>query len=390
MLLTRSTLLQTTLAMAATTPMEPGRPVRWGIVGLGDVTAVKSGPPFWKCRGSELVAAMRRTPGAAAEWAKNTVPGGRCVGYDDLDAFLAHPGLDAVYIATPPGGHCETALKVAAAGKHAYVEKPVGRSARETAAMVAAFEATGNTLFTAYISRAYERTAAVKALLAEGVLGERCTEVTYALKGTGGARGMTDAALPWRLQAAQAGGGLVMDVGCHVVDRLDYWLGPLQNVEGRAANRKSPTQKVEDYVTFTATVGGASWAAVPSEGATVSCTWDFASREPPLDLLVLSGPRGSIRMAAMSPSAPVEVLDAEGRVLRTLSFEAPEHTAEPLIQTVCDELRGVGQNPCPSRGDNALRTSLVLDAALSSYYGGREDDYWNHAKRWDWRWTTIY
>lgn len=383
-MLTRSTLLHTALAMAATSAMEP-RPVRWGIVGLGDVTAVKSGPPFWKCRGSELVAVMRRTPGAAAEWAKHTVPGGQCVGYDSLDAFLAHPGLDAVYIATPPGGHCDTSLRVAAAGKHGYVEKPVGRSAKETAAIVAAFEAAGTTLFTAYISRAYERTAAVEALLAEGVLGERCTEATYALKGTGGARGMEGT--PWRLRAAQAGGGLVMDVGCHVVDRLDYWLGPLQDVKGRAANRKSPRQKVEDYVTLTATVGGGSpWA----EGAMVSCTWDFASRDPPLDLLVLSGPKGSIRMAAMSASAPVEVLDADGKVVRTLSFELPEHTAQPLIQTVCDELRGVGQDPCPSRGDNALRTSRVLDAALSSYYRGREDDYWNHAERWEWNWKTIY
>lgn len=78
--------------------MDP-QPIRWGIVGLGDVTAVKSGPPFWKCKGSQLVAAMRRTPGAASEWVKANVPlEENCVveGYDNLDAFLKHPSMDAV------------------------------------------------------------------------------------------------------------------------------------------------------------------------------------------------------------------------------------------------------------------------------------------------------
>ncbi len=35
-------------------------PVRWGIIGCGDVTEVKSGPAFQKAEGSALVAVMRR------------------------------------------------------------------------------------------------------------------------------------------------------------------------------------------------------------------------------------------------------------------------------------------------------------------------------------------
>eukprot|EP00966_Prymnesium_polylepis_P036267 841263-Prymnesium_polylepis.2 len=384
-------LLQSVVTMTATTSLEPPPPpVRWGIVGLGDVTAVKSGPPFWKCTGSRLVAAMRHTPGAAAAWAQR-VPGGECTGYDNLDAFLAHPGLDAVYIATPPGGHCETALRVAAAGKHCYVEKPVGRCGRETAAIAAAFEASGTNLYSAYISRAYERTAAVRALLAEGILGECVTDVSYTMRGTGGARGMDGRALPWRLNAAQAGGGLVMDVGCHVVDRIDYWLGPLESVTGSASNRNSPRQKVEDYVTLRATVGPSSWAATPSKGARVACSWDFGSQTaPPMDKLVISGPRGSLEMAAMSAAAPVSLVDADGKLLRELTFEAPEHAAQPLVQAMTDELRGVGQRRCPSRADNALRTSRVLDAALGSYYGGRDDAFWSRPESWDWNWKMIY
>ena len=54
---------------------EPGDAVGWGIVGLGDVCAVKAGPAFVKAEGSALVAVMRRTPGAAEVWAKRNVPG---------------------------------------------------------------------------------------------------------------------------------------------------------------------------------------------------------------------------------------------------------------------------------------------------------------------------
>jgi hypothetical protein len=90
--------------------------ISWGIVGLGDVTQIKSGPPFWKCDGSELVAVMRRTPGKAKEFAAK-VPKSKnnqeCMGYDNLDDFLSHPGLEAVYVATRPGTHSEIARKVA-------------------------------------------------------------------------------------------------------------------------------------------------------------------------------------------------------------------------------------------------------------------------------------
>ena len=171
-----------------------------------------------------------------------------------------------------------------------------------------------------------------------------------------------------------------MDVGCHVIDRIDYLLGPLVKVTGLAKKRNSPPkQLVEDYVELHATIGPSAWAAVPSDGARVDCRWDFAPKDeaaPPVDLLTIRGPSGALEMAAMSAAAPVSVLDARGKLLRQLSFEAPEHAAQRLIQSCTDELRGVGGVRCKSRADNALRTSRVLDTVLGSFYGGRDDDFW--------------
>src|SRR6185436_6229430 len=92
--------------------------LRWGIIGCGNVCEVKSGPGFQKALGSALVAVMRRDRALAADFAeRHQVPRY----YDDADALVNDPNVDAVYIATPPGTHLEHALRACRAGKPAYV-----------------------------------------------------------------------------------------------------------------------------------------------------------------------------------------------------------------------------------------------------------------------------
>jgi len=57
-----------------------------------------------------------------------------------------------------------------------------------------------------------------------------------------------------------------------------------------------------------------------------------------------------------------------------------EHTAQPMIQVVTNDLLGLHSHECLSNGDNALRTQRVLDAALNSYYGGREIGFWTRVQ----------
>src|SRR3954462_7196180 len=96
--------------------------VRWGIIGCGDVTEVKSGPGFQKADGSALIAVMRRDGDKARDYARrHGVP---CA-YDRAEALIADPEVDAVYIATPPSSHLDLACLVAEAGKPCLVEKPM-------------------------------------------------------------------------------------------------------------------------------------------------------------------------------------------------------------------------------------------------------------------------
>lgn len=392
-------ILHNTIAMLSMTTKaqsvgDSTKPIRWGIVGLGDVCQKKSGPAFFKCDNSQLVAVMRRTPGKAQEFATTVVPANQnCAGYESLEEFLKDPNLDAVYVSTRPGTHLAICQQVAAAGKACYVEKPVGRCAEETQAIVEIFEKSDLPLYTAYISRAYDRTQAVRNLLLQknSPIGDCLTKVSYTLIGTGGARDMNANSLPWRLDPAQSGGGLIMDVGCHTLDRIDYLCGgQFINVHGTAQNKHSPQQQVEDFVHLTATIGSTDRSSskdfISREGAKVECTWDFASPDmEAFDRLIFEGPKGSLRMTGMSPNAPIEVYDAAGNLLKTLEFSMPEHTAQALIQAITNDLiakrDGKINNAHPtdmlSFGDNAIRTQQVLDTVLGPYYGGREIGYWS-------------
>lgn len=73
--------------------------VKWGIIGCGNVTEVKSGPALQKVAHSSLVAVMRRSAFLAEDYARrHQVPRW----YSDATEIIADPEVNAVYVATPP------------------------------------------------------------------------------------------------------------------------------------------------------------------------------------------------------------------------------------------------------------------------------------------------
>ena len=99
--------------------------IRWGIIGCGNVTEVKSGPGFQKAAGSELAMVMRRDVVKAEDYAQATWCASGWT--TDADALIQDAGIDAVYVATPlPARTWSMLLKIAAAGKPVYIEKPDG------------------------------------------------------------------------------------------------------------------------------------------------------------------------------------------------------------------------------------------------------------------------
>ncbi len=335
-----------------------GRPVvRWGIIGCGDVTEVKSGPGLQKAAGSELVAVMRRDAARAADYARrHGVPRW----YGRAEALIQDPAVDAVYIATPPETHAAHALQVAAAGKPAYVEKPMARHGPECDRMIAAFAAARQKLFVAYYRRCLPRFRNVKELLERGDLG-RPTSIRHQYT----ASSHRDSAGAWRVDAAMAGGGLFLDLGSHLLDLLDFLFGPLAGVSGTAA-RRAATHAVEDVVTMSFLAGG-----IPGTAA-----WNFAGAARD-DILEITGTDGRVTLSVFG-NEPARLETADG--VREFDRPHPSHVQQPLIQTVVDDL--LGRGTCPSTGDSARRTSAVMDQVLAAYYGGREDEFWRRPDTW--------
>ena len=203
--------------------------VRWGMIGCGDVAEVKSGPGFQKAEGSALVAVTRRDRAKADDYARrHGVPRVHAT----AEALVSDPGVDAVYIATPPSSHCELSLLAARAGKPCLVEKPMAMNHAECVRMIEAFRAGGVPLWVAYYRRALPRFLLARTLLADGAIGRVTSIHIQVFEPLASA----ELANTWRYDQRVAGAGLFFDLASHCVDLVDFLAGPISNVSGFAIN----------------------------------------------------------------------------------------------------------------------------------------------------------
>lgn len=320
--------------------------IRWGIIGCGDVTEVKSGPAFAKCRNSTLVAVMRRNKALARDYAaRHQVPRW----HDDARAIFEASDIDAVYIATRPDAHHDYALAAAAAGKAVYVEKPMAMSHAECLAMIEAAKRAGMPLFVAYYRRAMPYFAKVKALLDDGAIG-RPTAVL--VRHAQPLPDMPAGETPWRVDPAFGRGGIFFETLCHSFDILDFLLGPITAQTGYPANLAG-AYAPEDTV-----AAAFSFAAGPV-GSALCC---FAADRTE-DLIEIEGTAGRLRCHPFS-FQPISL--TRGGTEESFAIQSPEHVQQPLIQSIVDQLNGVGK--CPSDGESAARTARVIEEILAPYY----------------------
>jgi predicted dehydrogenase len=145
----------------------------------------------------------------------------------DYRDVLADPEVDVVSICAPNALHREVGLAAAAAGKPFWIEKPVGRDARETGEVAAAAREAGVVTAVGYNYRHAPAVEHARGLVAEGALG-RVTNVRavfftgYAAEPKG--------ALSWRFKRELAGSGALGDLLSHVVDLVSYLVGPITEV----------------------------------------------------------------------------------------------------------------------------------------------------------------
>lgn len=353
-------------------PVGPSE-VRWGIIGCGEVCEAKSGPAFGKAEGSSLAAVMRRDAAKARDFAaRHGVPRW----YSDAGSLIADPGVDAVYVATPPDSHAHYAVLAAGAGKPVYVEKPMARTYAECETMLAACRAAGVPLFVAYYRRSLPKFLKAKEILAEGGIG--AVRSVYVTLCRPSAPARPGEAAPWRLVPGVSGGGLFVDLASHTLDILDFLLGPIVEARGLAARLgvgSSAGATGAAYAPGTTGTADAADAAVPAvkaedtvsacfafaSGALGAGTWSFSAAQW-ADRVEIIGDAGRLAFSTFGDE-PIRRDSGEGT--REYAFANPAPIQQPLIQSIVDELRGRGK--CPSTGESAARTNRVMDAILADW-----------------------
>lgn len=320
--------------------------IRWGMIGCGDVTEVKSAPAFNKVDDSELLAVTSRTFERAKDYAeRHAVP--RC--YKTVDEMLNDADVNAVYVATPPSSHAEYTIRAAESGRPVYVEKPMAMNRAEAQTMIDACGKAGVPLFVAYYRRALPKFLEVKKLLESNAIGAARLVTTVLCRPPEPADFNKDNP-PWRVIPEVAGGGYFVDLAPHQLDLFDFLFGPIVEVEGHASNQAGlyPAEDLVDtrFVFENGAVGTGAWCFTASKGCEIEQTEIY-------------GETGKITFSTFGPG-PVCLQNESG----TKEFEipTPRNIQRPLIRSVVDAL--LGRGTCPSTGESAARTDWVIDRIL--------------------------
>jgi len=150
----------------------------------------------------------------------------------DLDALLARDDVEAVISDTPTTAHHDVLIKAAKAGKHIFTEKALCPTVAECLDVKKAIEDAGVTFVISYPQRGRPCVQYAKKLMDEGAFGK----VTM-VRTRDAHNGVSGNWLPdYWFEKKDAAGGAMMDLGCHPMYLLAYFLGKPKRVTGMFTN----------------------------------------------------------------------------------------------------------------------------------------------------------
>ncbi|HVN11898.1 MAG TPA: Gfo/Idh/MocA family oxidoreductase [Kineosporiaceae bacterium] len=141
----------------------------------------------------------------------------------DWRELVEAPDVDAVSVTTPNWLHREVGVAVARAGKHLWIEKPVGLDADDARAVAAAIDEAGVRAVVGFNYRHVPAVAHARALLQRGGIGTPTSmQVRFATDYAASPNGV----LTWRFRRQRGGNGVLGDLASHAVDLVRHLLGP--------------------------------------------------------------------------------------------------------------------------------------------------------------------
>ena len=324
----------------------PENTIRWGIIGCGNVTEIKSGPAFNKVPGSKLVAVMRRDAEKARDYAHRH---GVAKWYADADELINDPEVNAVYIATPPSSHEAYAIRSLRAGKPVYLEKPMTTDAAAARRIESVACETGVKISIAHYRRAQPLFRKIKSLVESSQIG-KITLAELCLYQPAGTDLVASTEQNWRLDPSVSGGGLFHDLAPHQLDLMVYFFGKARQASGFSMNAAG-LYHADDLV---------SGSVVFDNRVLFHGAWNFACTERK-DECILWGTEGSLRFSVFG-SEPLAIRNRRGE--ENLAFDPLQHVQQPMIAQVVSYFLGLGPNPC------TVEEGVHVMQLIDSFTGG--------------------
>ncbi len=326
--------------------------VRFGLVGVGDIVREFHLPALSVNPRLSVQAACSASPESVQRVARQF---GIPRTYTDFNQLARDAEIDAVLVSAPNNLHAPVSIQMLQSGKHVLCEKPMAMSAAEAGKILAAAEATNLKLVIAYPWRHDQDVHWLRSVIQSGRLGK-----VFKLRGHAIILGDPPAESNWRCNPRISGGGVVMDLGVHVIDTISFLFGdelrPVK-VTAQAGNHFSPSQ-VEDTATiFIEYKDGIS--------AVIECGWHHNFQNSPHGAIEVFGTEGYARTF---PTEFIGMVDgARGRFRPDLHPERPHIDASMYaaqIDSFLDCIIGGKAPACSAL--QGVRDMRVVDAIYRS------------------------
>jgi len=303
--------------------------VKWGIIGCGDVTEIKSGPAFNKVPNSSLVAVMRRNADKAADYAKRH---NVARWYNDASKLIDDPEINAIYVATPPSSHEEYTLAAINAGKHVYVEKPMALDYTAAQRMAETAKAKNVKLVVAHYRREWPLFKKLQQLLDEKAIGDILFARLQLYKTPQTIDELAEERNAWRVNPAISGGGLFHDLAPHQLDIMYHLFGPAKKITGLAANQRSM------YAAHDMVAGNILF----ENGIVFNGAWCFNAAVAS-DYCEIIGSNGKLSFSFFSGNS-IELVANNNTVV--FNFDTLQHVQQPMIERTVQYFLNNTTNPC--------------------------------------------
>lgn len=327
------------------------RPVRVGIVGCGKIAEMDHVPGLKTAKAARIAALLDADRGRMEALSRQfDLDAER---YTDWDAFVGS-GIDAAVICTPNHLHVAQTVAALKAGLHVLCEKPMAANSADATKSVDAARRAGKVLQINQTLRYWPIYQAIAKAVHEGRIGEPLHVRSFRCMATSPDKGWSPGARWFVSKAAQ--GGLVLDIGVHMADLMQWVGGPITEV-GAYVDTRLPGIDVPDNVTSVMRFANGATGVL-----TLSWTMPCGG-----NIFEVYGTEGTLRQG-VSPEHPIEIVRPAAKrdkVTHPKVAKSARNSQQAFIDAI------LGRAPSPTPGELGRDAVALCEAVARSGEAGK-------------------